>query len=65
MGFAGGCGQNARCVADAIARLKELQPDPGKLPRYNLVLGQLYLKKGEFRNAENSFIEAQRGFQLR
>ncbi|MFZ2446308.1 MAG: tetratricopeptide repeat protein [Syntrophobacteraceae bacterium] len=48
-------------VADAIARFKELQPSPANLPKYNLALGQLYLKKGEFRNAENSFLEALSG----
>jgi len=48
-------------VDDALARLKELEPDPKDLPKFNMALGALYVRKGDLMRAEDSFLEALKG----
>lgn len=44
-----------------LERIKGIQPNPAEAQRFNLLLGTLYLKKGDLSNAEDSFLDALKG----
>ena len=48
-------------VADALDRLKDLNPGTEDRQKYNLALGLLYGKKGDLSKAENYLLDALRG----
>ena len=48
-------------VADALDRLKDLNPGNEDRQKYNLALGLLYGKKGDLSKAENYLLEALKG----